>query len=93
MRGVIGTVVGGLVVGIIVGSLARLVLPGKQDISMIMTIAIGFAGAILGGVLAEIVGVRETEGIDWIKLVLQVGLAAVGVTIYGNVRKARMKTT
>jgi uncharacterized membrane protein YeaQ/YmgE (transglycosylase-associated protein family) len=89
VQGVIGTIVGGLVLGVIVGSLARLVLPGKQDISLVITIVIGFIGAILGGVLAEVVGVRETEGIDWIKLVFQVGFAAIGVTAYGKMRATR----
>jgi uncharacterized membrane protein YeaQ/YmgE (transglycosylase-associated protein family) len=84
MGDVVATLVGGLIAGIIIGPLARLVLPGKQNISIGMTILIGAVGAILGGFLADAVGVGDTDGIDWIKLAIQVGVAAVVVLIYGS---------
>jgi uncharacterized membrane protein YeaQ/YmgE (transglycosylase-associated protein family) len=82
MEGVIETIVYGLIAGIIIGPLARLVIPGKQNISLIMTIVLGAVGAIGGGFLAEAIGVAETSGIDWIKLAIQVGLAALVVLLY-----------
>jgi len=84
MGDVVATLVGGLIAGIIIGPLARLVLPGKQNISIGMTILIGAVGAILGGFLADAIGVGDTDGIDWIKLAIQVGVAAVVVLIYGS---------
>ena len=78
----------GLVAGIIIGPLARLVLPGRQNISLIMTIALGAVGAIGGGYLYEAFGGGETSGIDWIRLLVQVGVAAVLVLIYGSMRKS-----
>lgn len=89
MEGVVGTLVGGLILGIIIGPLGRLVLPGRQDISLVMTIVIGAIAAIIGGFIADWLGVGETEGIDWIKLAIQVGLAAVGVIIYGSMSRPR----
>ena len=89
MDGVVGTIVWGLVLGIIIGALARLVLPGKQNISLVMTIVIGAVGAIVGGFIAEWLGVGVTEGIDWIKLAIQVGVAAVGVVLYGSMSAGR----
>lgn len=82
MEGVVGTIIGGLVLGVIIGPLGRLVLPGKQDISLGVTILIGAAAAIVGGFIADALGVGDTSGIDWIKLAIQVGLAAVGVVLY-----------
>lgn len=82
MEGVVGTIIGGLLLGVIIGPLGRLVLPGKQDISLGMTILIGAAAAIVGGFIADALGVGDTSGIDWIKLAIQVGLAAVGVVLY-----------
>lgn len=82
MEGVVGTIIGGLILGVIIGPLGRLVLPGKQDISIGMTILIGAAAAIVGGFIADALGVGDTSGIDWIKLAIQVGLAAVGVVLY-----------
>jgi uncharacterized membrane protein YeaQ/YmgE (transglycosylase-associated protein family) len=84
MGDVVATLVGGLIAGIIIGPLARLVLPGKQNISIGMTILLGAVGAILGGFLADAIGVGETDGIDWIKIAIQVGVAAVVVLIYGS---------
>jgi uncharacterized membrane protein YeaQ/YmgE (transglycosylase-associated protein family) len=84
MGDVLATILWGLLAGIIIGPLARLVLPGKQNISLGMTILIGAAGAIVGGFIADAIGVGETSGIDWIKIAIQVGVAAVVVLIYGS---------
>lgn len=89
MDGIVGAIVGGAVFGGIIGGLARLVLPGKQEISILMTIIIGLVGGIAGGLLAEGFGVRETEGFDWIKTIMQVGFAALGVSLYANFRNQR----
>lgn len=86
MDGVIGAIVGGVVFGGVIGALARLVLPGKQEISIVMTVIIGLIGGVAGGLLAEAFGVRETEGFDWIKTIMQVGFAALGVSLYANFR-------
>jgi uncharacterized membrane protein YeaQ/YmgE (transglycosylase-associated protein family) len=86
---VLGTIVGALVVGIIVGPLARLALPGKQNISLGMTILLGFVGALVGGLVYEALGGTDTPGIDWIRLLIQVGVAAVAVVIYLNMQGRR----
>jgi uncharacterized membrane protein YeaQ/YmgE (transglycosylase-associated protein family) len=78
----ISTILGALLAGVIIGPLARLVLPGKQDISLIGTILAGAVGALVGGVVADLVGVGDTSGIDWIQLALSVGAGAVAVTGY-----------
>jgi uncharacterized membrane protein YeaQ/YmgE (transglycosylase-associated protein family) len=70
-----------LVIGLIIGALGRLVVPGKQKIPIWLTLVIGVVAALIGTFLAQIVGVAVTPGIDWIELVLQVALAAIGVTI------------
>jgi uncharacterized membrane protein YeaQ/YmgE (transglycosylase-associated protein family) len=92
MGDVLSTIVWGLVAGIIIGPLARLVLPGKQNISLLMTIVIGAVGAILGGFIADALEVSETAGIDWIKLAIQVGVAAVAVLVYGGMSGRRTTT-
>ena len=70
-----------IVIGLIIGALARLVLPGKQAIPIWLTIVIGALGAILGTLIAQYLGVAVTPGIDWIEIVLQVAVAAVGITL------------
>ena len=77
----ISTIIGAIVVGAIIGALGRLVVRGKQNISMIATIGIGIVAALVGGFIAQALGVGNTGGIDWIKLVIQVVLAAIGVSV------------
>lgn len=84
MGEVVSTLVQGLIAGIIIGPLARLVLPGKQDLSLVMTIVLGAVGAIIGGFVYQAFGGGETSGIDWIKLFVQVAVAAIVVVIYGG---------
>jgi len=84
MGDVLATVIGALLAGIIIGPLARLVMPGKQNISLGMTILIGAIGALVGGFIADALEVGTTEGIDWIKLAIQVGVAVVAVVLYGS---------
>ena len=85
----VGTIIGALIVGIIVGPLARLVLPGKQNISLGVTILLGAVGALIGGFIYEALGGSETARIDWIRLLVQVGVAAVAILIYGSTRGSK----
>lgn len=78
------TIIIALFVGAVIGGLARLLLPGKQKMSLMATIGIGFIAALLGGLLAEAFGLADTDGIDWIKFFMQLGLAVVGVGFYSG---------
>jgi uncharacterized membrane protein YeaQ/YmgE (transglycosylase-associated protein family) len=42
-----------LAVGVVVGGLGRLILPGRQELGIVLTILVGIASSILGGVIAE----------------------------------------
>ena len=70
-----------IIAGLIVGLLARLVLPGKQAIPLWLTIVLGIGGAVAGNALASGIGVRDTAGIDWVRHALQIGVAAVLITV------------
>jgi uncharacterized membrane protein YeaQ/YmgE (transglycosylase-associated protein family) len=81
-----------IVVGLIIGALGRLVVPGKQNIPIWLTIVIGIVAALLGTVIARAVGVADTKGIDWIELLFQVVLAAVGVALVAGIGGRRRLT-
>jgi uncharacterized membrane protein YeaQ/YmgE (transglycosylase-associated protein family) len=72
-------IISALIVGLVVGALGRLVVPGKQRIGMLTTILVGIVAALIGTVIARATGVADTDGVDWIELLFQVVLAAVGV--------------
>jgi uncharacterized membrane protein YeaQ/YmgE (transglycosylase-associated protein family) len=70
-----------IVIGAIIGFLGRLVAPGKQNIPIWLTVLVGIVAAFIGTFIARLFGVADTGGIDWIELILQVIVAAIGVTI------------
>lgn len=74
-------IISAIIVGLIIGALGRLVLPGKQRIPIWLTILIGVVAALLGTFVANALGVGDTGGIDWIELVIQIALAAGGVSL------------
>lgn len=84
-----GTIIGTIIFGAIVGALARLVLPGKQNISVLVTVVLGILGALIGYWLAGMMGVASTSGIDWIRLIISIVAAAVLVTAYGAITSRR----
>jgi uncharacterized membrane protein YeaQ/YmgE (transglycosylase-associated protein family) len=67
--------------GLVIGVLGKLVAPGRNPCPLWLTVLIGIAGAILGNVLSNYLGVRHTSGIDWIRHLLQIGVAAVLVSL------------
>ena len=75
----IGGIISAIVVGLIIGALGRLFAPGRQRISILVTIIIGILAALLGTWIASLIGVEQTSGIDWIELILQILVAAGGV--------------
>ena len=83
---VISSIISAIIVGAIIGALGRLAVRGKQSISIMATIAIGIIAALVGAFIARALGVGDTNGIDWIKLIIQVVLAAVGVSVYAGSR-------
>ena len=78
-----------IIVGLVIGALGRLVVHGKQNIPIWLTIVIGIVAAIIGTFIAAGLGVNDTKGIDWIELLIQVVLAAVGVGLVAGVRGRR----
>jgi uncharacterized membrane protein YeaQ/YmgE (transglycosylase-associated protein family) len=78
-----------LIVGLIIGALGRLVVPGKQNIPIWLTMVIGVVAALLGTVIARAIGVADTRGVDWVELLFQVVLAAIGVALVVGTRGRR----
>lgn len=79
----ISTIITSIVIGAIIGALARLVMPGKQNISMPMTILLGILGSAIGSWLVSAVGYsNSTGGIAWTAVLAGVVVAAVLIAIY-----------
>ena len=75
-----------LVVGLIVGALGRLLLPGRQNVSLPLTIVLGILGAVIGGwLLSTLFGYDNASGgIPWIGLLGGAIVAAGLIVLYGR---------
>ncbi|GEJ98665.1 GlsB/YeaQ/YmgE family stress response membrane protein [Streptomyces sp. 1-11] len=85
----ISGILSAVVIGIVIGVLGRLVVPGRQHIGILWTIAVGIVAALVGSAIAAGIGVADTKGPDWIEWFIQIALAAVGVAALGRAMARR----
>ncbi|MFI9718983.1 GlsB/YeaQ/YmgE family stress response membrane protein [Streptomyces sp. NPDC052396] len=70
-----------IIVGLVLGLIAKAIIPGKQWIPLWLTVLCGVAGALLGNWGASALGVRHTHGVDWIRHILQLAGAVIVVAL------------
>ena len=89
----IGSIILAIIVGAIIGVVARLVMPGKQNIGMIMTVLLGAVGGLIGSAVAGQFGYHNANGgIAWIPFFIGVGAAVILIAIYESFRGRRSGT-
>ncbi len=71
-------IIGFLVFGLIVGALARLLLPGRQKIGLALTLVLGVIGSVIGGVIANALGTGDVFELNILGSVVAV-LSAVAL--------------
>jgi uncharacterized membrane protein YeaQ/YmgE (transglycosylase-associated protein family) len=69
-------ILGLIIIGIVIGVIARLVLPGKQHIGALMTILLGIVGALIGGVVASAIGTGDIFELNIIGTLVGIAAAA-----------------
>jgi len=79
-------IIGVIVAGIIIGLLGKFVAPGDRDnIPLWLTVLCGIGGVLIGYYVAAALGVEATNGIDWIRWIISIAVAAVLVVIAATV--------
>jgi uncharacterized membrane protein YeaQ/YmgE (transglycosylase-associated protein family) len=79
----IGSIVLAIIVGAIIGVVARLIMPGKQNIGMIMTVLLGAVGGLIGSAVAGQLGYHNANGgIAWIPFFIGIVVAVFLIAIY-----------
>ena len=79
------------VAGLVIGAIARLLLPGRQDMSIVATIILGAVAAIIGGLLWEAI-FPDNDGIAWIgSIIVAILLLWLYATFMGS--RGRRTTT
>jgi uncharacterized membrane protein YeaQ/YmgE (transglycosylase-associated protein family) len=80
----VGSIIGYIVVGIVVGVLARFLVPGRDPMGLLGTIVLGILGALIGGWAAGAI-FNDTAGVDWIaSIVAAVLLVLLWRAVSGN---------
>ncbi|GAA2637701.1 hypothetical protein GCM10010399_83680 [Dactylosporangium fulvum] len=84
-----------IVFGAVIGVIARILLPGRQQIGIILTVLIGMGAAVAGTWAADRWDIHSDHFLvvrghsyDWMVLGVQVGIAVVGVAVAALLAKA-----
>ncbi len=82
-----------LLIGLVIGALARLLVPGRQHIGIIMTILIGIVAALVGGILTTAVLGAGHTAITFIVALVAAALLVSAFTTrgYGRYRNRRRR--
>jgi uncharacterized membrane protein YeaQ/YmgE (transglycosylase-associated protein family) len=73
-----------IIFGLFAGAVARLLLPGKQPIGFLWTIALGIAGAIVGGFIStELLDVADSDDLDFGSFLIAVGASVLLLALVG----------
>lgn len=80
--------IGFIVFGLVVGAVARLIKPGKQNLSLLATLLLGLAGSVVGGIVANLLGTGSIFELNIlgsiVAIVVAVLLIGVAETLSGR---------
>jgi uncharacterized membrane protein YeaQ/YmgE (transglycosylase-associated protein family) len=90
----IGTIVGAIFIGLIVGALARLILPGRQNIGVIMTILLGAIGSFVGSwVTYRLISTANPGKFELTAFLVGIIVAVILIAIYVGLTGRRSTTS
>ena len=75
--------------GLVVGVLARLVLPGRQHISLLLTTILGVVGSLVGGLVATALNTGKYDELDLLGTVVAVATAALLIALVSGTQSRR----
>ncbi|HEX2118008.1 MAG TPA: hypothetical protein VHF91_02400 [Acidimicrobiales bacterium] len=75
--------IGFIVFGLVVGAVARLVIPGRQHLSIGMTLLLGLIGSVIGGVVANALGTGDLFELNFIGSIVAI-VAAIFLIVAGE---------
>ena len=73
--------IGFIVFGLVVGVLARLIVPGRQELSLGMTVLLGVIGSVVGGVVANALGTGDVLELNFIGSAVAIAASVVLIVV------------
>lgn len=81
--------IGFLVAGLVIGALARLIKPGRQNLGILATLGLGLVGSLIGGVIAQFFGTGSIWELNVLGFVLAVVAAVLLIGVAESVAPKR----
>ena len=76
-----------IIMGLIVGLIAKFIMPGKDPGGIIITICLGIVGAFLGGIIGSFLGIGSVTGFNIVSFLLAIGGAVILLILYRLIKK------
>lgn len=77
-------IIGFLVFGLVVGAVARLIKPGKQNLSLLMTLLLGVVGSLIGGIVASLLGTGSITELNVLGAIVAIVAAVLLIGVAEN---------
>lgn len=84
--------IGFIIAGLVIGALARLIKPGKQNLGLLATLLLGLAGSVIGGVIASLLGTGNVFELNVLGFVVAVVAAVLLIGVAESLAGRRRVT-
>ncbi|MGN7253257.1 MULTISPECIES: GlsB/YeaQ/YmgE family stress response membrane protein [unclassified Arthrobacter] len=86
--------IGFIIAGLVIGALARLIKPGRQNLGIVATLLLGLAGSVIGGAVASLLGTGDIFELNVLGFIVAViaAVALIGVAESMTGRRRRTPT-
>lgn len=85
-------IIGFLIFGLFVGAVARLIKPGKQNLSILMTLLLGIIGSLIGGVVANALGTGDVWELNWLGSIVAIIAAFLLIGVAEGMSRRRTRS-